>query len=118
MNNKAKELIKAYEAIIFGNDEDLGLIHLYNYDYKSSWDERIENVKQLKKELAVEVIAAKIWDNMEAALSNQIHTRNPEEMKSLEEEIMDYSIEYKDNENYNKIVGAVYGLYEKRFNNQ
>ena len=118
MNNKAKELIKAYEAIIFGNDEDLGLIHLYNYDYKSSWDERIENVKQLKKELAVEVIAAKIWDNMEAALSNQIHTRNPDEMKSLEEEIMDYSIEYKDHESYDKIVGAVYGLYEKRFNNQ
>ena len=54
MNNKAKELIKAYEAIIFGNDEDLGLIHLYNYDYKSSWDERIENAKQLKKELGIE----------------------------------------------------------------
>jgi hypothetical protein len=115
--NKAKELIEAYEAIIFG-DKGMGLINDYYYHLESYLDNEIEHAKHLKKELNIEEIAKEIWDNMEAALSNQIHTRNPEEMKSLEEEIMDYSIEYKDNEDYDKIVGAVYGLYEKRFNNQ
>ena len=115
MNNKMKELIKAYEAIIYG-DNGVGLIDDYHYHFSSYLDNEIEHAKQLKKELNIEVIAAKIWDNMEAALANQIHTRNPEEMKSLEEEIMDYSIEYKHHPYYDEIVGGVYGLYEKRFN--
>jgi hypothetical protein len=116
MNDKMKRLIETYDSIIYGNDEEIGFDMCYDTYYKGAWDERFEIVKQLKKELAIEDLAAKIWDNMESALSNQIHTRNPDEMKSLEEEIMDYSIEYKDHEDYNYIVGGVYRLYEKRFN--
>jgi hypothetical protein len=113
MNNKAKQLIQMYEVIIYGN----GFDYAYPED-EEGWDERFEVLELFRKELATEEIIKDIWNDIESALSNQIHIRNADLMKSIEEEITDYSKAYESHEDYNYIVGGVYRLYEKRFNNQ
>ena len=51
MNEKVKELIETYEAIINGDDEYIGLFDCYDNYYKGVWDEKIEKVKRFRKEL-------------------------------------------------------------------
>ena len=53
MNDKTKQLIEAYEAIIFGKD-GIGLINDYYFNLESYLDNELKELKQLKKELGIE----------------------------------------------------------------
>lgn len=51
MNDKVKELIELYEAILYGDKNKIGMFDLCDSYYPGSWDEQIKKAKNLKKEL-------------------------------------------------------------------
>ena len=50
-NDKVKELIELYEAILHGDKDKMGLFDCYDSYYAGCWDEKLNKVKNLKKEL-------------------------------------------------------------------
>ena len=48
---KVKELIELYEAILHGANDNMGLFDCYDTYYKGCWDEELKKVENLKKEL-------------------------------------------------------------------
>ena len=53
MNDKVKELIKLYEAILHGKEEKMGLFDCYDNYYVGCWDEQLKEVENLKQELDI-----------------------------------------------------------------
>lgn len=52
MDDKVKELIELYEAILHGDKEGrIGLFDCYDSYYAGCWDEKLKKVENLKKEL-------------------------------------------------------------------
>jgi|TARA_R110000744_G_scaffold26640_2_gene65376 hypothetical protein len=51
MNDKVKELIELYEAILHGTNDESGLFDCYDTYYAGCWDEQLKKVENLKKEL-------------------------------------------------------------------
>lgn len=51
MNNKVKELIYLYEAILHGANDNLGLFDCYDTYYKGCWDEELKKVENLKQKI-------------------------------------------------------------------
>jgi hypothetical protein len=51
MNDKVKELIELYEAILHGSNDESGLFDCYDTYYVGCWDEKLKKVENLKKEL-------------------------------------------------------------------
>ena len=51
MNDKVKELIELYEAILHGDKDEMGLFDCYDTYYVGCWDEKLNKVENLKKEL-------------------------------------------------------------------
>ena len=51
MNDKVKELIELYEAILHGDKHKLGLFDCYDSYYADCWDKQLKKVENLKKEL-------------------------------------------------------------------
>jgi hypothetical protein len=50
MNDKIKELIELYEAILHGDKNSYGLFDCYDAYYRGCWDEKLKKVENLKKE--------------------------------------------------------------------
>ena len=51
MEKKIAELIKLYESVIHGSDNKYGLFDCYDVYYKGCWDDDLEKIEKLKKEL-------------------------------------------------------------------
>jgi len=51
MNDKVKELIELYEAILHGKKEKMGLFDCSDSYYAGCWDEQLKEVENLKQEL-------------------------------------------------------------------
>ena len=45
------ELIKLYESIIHGDDNNLGLFQCYDTYYKGFWDDKLEEIEIIKNKL-------------------------------------------------------------------
>ena len=51
MAERIEKLIELYEEILYGNDDSYGLFDCYDTYYKGCWDEKLDKVKELIKEI-------------------------------------------------------------------
>jgi len=53
--DKIKKLINLYESIIHGDKENWGLFSCYDTYYKGCWDDRLNEIEEIKKELNLNI---------------------------------------------------------------